>query len=47
VGAPGEERFNFLAVKPGAGPLKLEYRRPFEPAHVVAAQRATFQVEVR
>lgn len=47
IGAPGEERFSFLAVKPGAGNLKLEYRRPFEPAEVVAAQRATFKVEIR
>jgi inhibitor of cysteine peptidase len=47
VGAPGEERWTFQAVKIGSGELRFEYRRPWEPLDIAPAQRATYRVEVR
>ncbi len=47
AGAPGEERWTFQAVKIGAGELRFEYRRPWEPLDIAPAQRASYRVEVR
>lgn len=47
VGAPGEERWTFQAMRVGSGELRFEYRRPWEPLDVPPAQRASYRVEVR
>lgn len=47
VGAPGEERWTFKAVRVGTGELRFEYRRPWEPADIAPAQRTRFEVQVR
>lgn len=44
VGAGGTERWEFVARGAGTTALQLEYRRPWEPKTVAAAQ--TFQVTV-
>jgi inhibitor of cysteine peptidase len=47
VGSPGEERWTFVAVKPGSGIIRFEYRRPFDADTVAPAQRASYLFEVR
>jgi len=47
LGAPGEERWTFKAVRVGTGELRFEYRRPWEPPDVPPAQRTRFEVQVR
>ena len=46
MGAPGEERWSFQAVRKGAGELRFEYRRPWEPVEIAPAQRTSFRVDV-
>lgn len=47
MGAPGEERWTFQAMRVGSGELRFEYRRSWEPLDVPPAQRASYRVEVR
>jgi inhibitor of cysteine peptidase len=47
VGSTGEERWALLAVKPGSGIMRFEYRRPFDADTVAPAQRASYLFEVR
>lgn len=47
AGAPGVETWSFVGAMAGGGQLRFEYRRPWEPATALPAQRASFRVEVR
>lgn len=47
AGAPGVETWSFVGVAAGPGQLRFEYRRPWEPATIQPAQRASFRVDVR
>jgi inhibitor of cysteine peptidase len=45
-GAPGSERWEFAACAPGTTTLRLEYRRPWEPAEVDPADTVRVTVTV-
>lgn len=47
AGAPGVETWSFVGAAAGSGQLRFEYRRPWEPATIQPAQRASFRVDVR
>jgi inhibitor of cysteine peptidase len=45
AGAPGTERWEFIALGTGTTALRLEYRRPWEGDEIEPTE--TFQVELR